>query len=67
MNREKRPEYAPDAYTRALLFLRRLGQYRGKLTAQPLRTLRGQALNGDLDGAVKGLGRMLMEREGGQE
>ena len=32
---------------------------RGKLPRQTLRTLRGQALAGDIDGAVRGLTRLL--------
>lgn len=60
-------QLAPDAYTRAFLFPRRLGKYRWELTTQQLRTLCGQALKGDLDGAVRGLGRMLMQREGVQK
>ena len=31
----------------------------GRLTMQQFRTLRGQALAGDRDGAIKGLGRLL--------
>ena len=44
-----------DDYARANVFLRHLKN--SKLTLQQKRVLRGQALNGDLDGARRGLER----------
>lgn len=35
--------------------LKRLKSYNGKLTYQQFKTLRGQILAGDIDGAMKGL------------
>ena len=49
------PELARDIYARAAPFLNRLRGYRKILTFQQWRTLRGQALNGDLEGAERGL------------
>ena len=49
------------AYAKAEQFIRRLKLYtrhRG-LTIQQLRTLKGQALNGDLEGAEKGLRKLV--------
>ena len=38
-----------------------------KITAQQYRTIRGQAIAGDVDGAVKGLGKLLEENcDGGK-
>lgn len=42
-------------------FIGRLKHYR--LTKQQIRTLRGQALSGDLAGAQKGLARMVTQNE----
>ena len=36
-------------------FIRELRQYRHNLSKQTISTLRGQALSGDLEGAIKGL------------
>ena len=36
-------------------FVRSLSAHRGNLPAQVLRTIKGQALSGDLEGAAKGL------------
>ena len=41
-----------------LMDLRRLWKQR-EITSQQYSTLRGQALSGDMDGAIKGLGRIL--------
>ena len=41
-------------------FIRSLKPYRGKLTVQTIRTLRGQALAGDVEGARRGLTRLLL-------
>ena len=38
----------------------------GKITWQQYSTLRGQALAGDVDGAVKGLGRVLLRNSEGE-
>ena len=40
-------------------FVRSLSTHRAKLTAQELRTLKGQALSGDLEGAAKGLNKCI--------
>lgn len=40
-------------------FLKILKSERGKLTKQEYKTLRGQALAGDVDGAIKGLDKCL--------
>ena len=40
-------------------FIRSLKPYRGKLPVQTIRTLRGQALAGDVEGARRGLARLL--------
>lgn len=49
------------AWAQADRFVRDLRQYRNRLTIQQLRTIRGQALSGDIDGARKGLERALRE------
>ena len=56
---EKKPVYPREAYMKAYPFLNELRQHRQILPHQALATLRGQALSGDLDGAMKGLGRLL--------
>lgn len=40
-------------------FIKNLKNYRGRLPSNTLKTIRGQALNGDLEGAKKGLERAL--------
>lgn len=45
-------------------FLTELIRSRGLLTRQEVKTLRGQALNGDLDGARRGLARILKMQSG---
>ena len=55
---------SPAAYAAANDFIRRLRQHRGRLSRDQLKTLRGQALKGDIDGAVKGLGKMLRREAG---
>ena len=52
----KLPEIDNRVYNAAAPFLRRLRLYRDILTFEQWRTLRGQALAGDLEGAEKGLG-----------
>lgn len=46
-------------------FIKELKQYRDVLPKQTLRTLKGQALSGNLEGARKGLNRVL-KRKGGK-
>ena len=36
-------------------FIKNLKGYRGKIPKQTIKTLRGQALSGNLEGAIKGL------------
>ena len=50
------PEINNRAYNAAAPFLKRLRGYRNILTFEQWRTLRGQALHGDVDGAECGLG-----------
>ncbi len=52
-----------NAYLQAHGFLKLLKKYNSKLTRQQFKTLRGQALAGDIDGAVKGL-ETILYREG---
>lgn len=40
-------------------FVKRLKNYQNRLSKQQLKTLRGQALSGDLTGAKKGLAKLL--------
>lgn len=47
-------------------FIKLLSRYKGVLTRQQLKTLRGQALGGDPQGAMKGL-RKLLARSGNIE
>ena len=55
-------------YLRARLILSDLREKLrfGKITWQQYSTLRGQALAGDVDGAVKGLGRVLLRNSKGE-
>ena len=50
-------------YIRANSFLTILKKYDGELTWQEFKTLRGQALAGDIEGAIKGLERILSRKE----
>lgn len=43
--------------------LRAIKANAGNLTRQQMKTLRGQALSGDIDGAIKGLERILGRKE----
>jgi hypothetical protein len=43
--------------------LRAIKANAGSLTRQQIKTLRGQALSGDADGAIKGLERILRRKE----
>ena len=42
-------------------FLRLLGSYRTQISKQTLKTLRGQALSGDIEGAMRGLTHILQK------
>ncbi len=42
-------------------FLKLLGSYRTQLSRQALKTLRGQALSGDIEGAMRGLTHILQK------
>lgn len=44
-------------------FVKKLRDYKGRIPAQQLRTLRGQALTGDLTGAKKGLTRLVQSEQ----
>jgi len=44
---------------KASAFVASLKRYRGILSTQQIRTLKGQALNGQLDSAEKGLEKLL--------
>lgn len=50
------PDIDREKYAQAAPFLARLKRYRRELDFQQWRTLRGQALSGDVEGAEKGLG-----------
>lgn len=52
----------PDMDT--VKFLMDLKQYKDVLPKQTMKTLKGQALSGDLEGAQKGLGTVLRRRAG---
>ena len=45
-------------------FLKHLKAYRGILPRHAILTLRGQAISGDVDGAMRGLARMLKNKSG---
>lgn len=45
-------------------FLDTLKQHDGRITRQEYKTIRGQAIAGDIDGATKGLNALLGERAG---
>ncbi|EKY28099.1 hypothetical protein [Clostridium celatum] len=47
------------------VFIKELGKYRGYLPRQIIKTLRGQALSGDLVGAKKGLEKIKLRLERG--
>lgn len=51
-----------ERYAMAEAFLRKLRSSRKWLSAQEIRTLKGQALSGDIEGAERGLARLLEER-----
>lgn len=56
-------QHDAGVYTRANKFLTALKKHRREITAQEYSTLRGQALAGDIDGATKGLDRILRRKE----
>ena len=47
---------------KSLTALSRLKAYRTKLTTQQYKTLRGQVLAGDADGAMRGLDKLLARK-----
>lgn len=49
-------------YAAAADFMRRLRRHSGILTAQEFRTIKGQATHGDVDGACRGLDKLIQER-----
>ncbi len=53
-----RPFHLEDVMTKAE-FLRHLKAHRDKMPRQTLKTLRGQALSGDVAGALRGMARVL--------
>ena len=44
--------------------LQRLAKYKGLITPQEFRTLRGQILSGDVDAAWRGLERIMKRKKG---
>ena len=48
-------------------FIRELRQYRHILPKQTISTLRGQALSGDLEGAIKGLQTALNKKQSNKD
>lgn len=56
-------DYSRERYVAAAYFLRELRYHRDHLTRQQLRTLRRQALSGDIAGAMRGLGEILLRKE----
>ena len=56
------PRYTPDEYRAAKPFLDRLNSVRRQLPREIYLTLKGQALRGDIDGAVRGLSRILARK-----
>jgi hypothetical protein len=65
-DRSEAPRHPPidrAGYRRAAAFLNRL-KYRRDLTWMQWRTLRGQALSGDIEGAERGLDRIMRRNAG---
>lgn len=52
----------PDRFLNAHKFLEYLKRHDSEITRQEFRTIRGQALNGDIEGAKKGLDNILYSR-----
>ena len=48
-----------EAYVKAMPVIRDLVKHRGQMTSQEFKTLKGVALSGDTEGALKGLRRIL--------
>lgn len=63
----EKKQYSREAYVKAQDFLKMLKGNRSKLTHQQIATLRGQALSGDIDGAYKGFGGLMLERMSGND
>jgi len=63
MQAEREVRHDVYVYLKAHKFLVALKKYSGKLTRQEMHTLRGQAISGDVDGAFKGLDRILGRKE----
>ena len=63
MERKKRIADGSEKYVRANSFLNVLKKYyrHGMITWQQYSTIRGQAIAGDIDGAMKGLERLMKE------
>jgi len=59
-----RPTHEAARYLAAHKFLETLKRHDGEITRQEYKTLRGQALNGDIEGATKGLDTILYGRCG---
>ena len=49
----------PDAYAKAMPVIHTLKEHRYAMTSQEYRTLKGVALSGDTEGALKGLKKIL--------
>ena len=61
-----RPMHDSSRYLAANKFLETLKRHDGEITRQEYKTLRGQALAGDSDGANKGLNNSLYGRMAGR-
>lgn len=55
-------KYSAEAYQKANTILVLLRKWRHALTPQEVKTLQGQALSGDVEGAHEGLGKILRSR-----
>lgn len=54
--------YPDKNYRAAMLVLERMRRYRRFLTRPQMQAIRDQALSGDVDGANRGLGELLLAR-----
>jgi len=59
-----RPVHEATRYLAAHKFLEMLKRHDGEITRQEYKTLRGQAIAGDIEGATKGLDQILYGRNG---
>ena len=59
--KEEKPVYTSNQFLRAHQFLEHLKKNSEHLTRQQFLTLRGQALSGDIEGANKGLEKIVRE------